>query len=544
MKLNKKLLEDFDYNEKYNGFHEALGLYDTMQFVLRLRTDIHNKVNLLPAGIVKNEMDFDNLQAYSTYLHETIHWWQHIGSISGLILSLSYPAQTHLNKPFFEDFIKNTGKIKSIEKYNRLHATEFDPNLQNKEFNTINFILNNFFDIEFFKHITINPKSIEKIKNDKYFESIGNSFYITYSAFVNLLASCFDTNFSFLPNLEKWEKEFSKLNTNRIKGHYYGSDIYIAPFGLKEIYEGQARFTQIQFLYFASNKNLTWDNFENLGMLSGVYFEAFKYFLEILEENIPETIDNPLVGLFLLVCDISINPGEGFPNEIQDFEQFINNTDPGIRFIRLCNTIKKDFPEVKSQIIDYSSSEYFGISLKLCNSINIPTPMEISEKINTWSSSIESIIKLMEEEKEFVFDEGNFPIRLIFSRFIKFQQDKLKNPAFFCWSGIYKTVYSDNLFSKELFNEHEALFIDGIDGDIYPRLLPNKSELNCSNTMDKFYSWITLYDLTRQWIINEGEFKYDYLWLTSKFPQNEVEKWAKEPFKLLFKCSPDDFTYI
>ena len=543
MKLNKKLLEDFDYNEKYNGFHEALGLYDTMQFVLRLRTDIHNKVNLLPAGIVKNEMDFDNLQAYSTYLHETIHWWQHIGSISGLILSLSYPAQTHLNKPFFEDFIKNTGKIKSIEKYNRLHATEFDPNLQNKEFNTINFILNNFFDIEFFKHITINPKSIEKIKNDKYFESIGNSFYITYSAFVNLLASCFDTNFSFLPNLEKWEKEFSKLNKNRIKGHYYGSDIYIAPFGLKEIYEGQARFTQIQFLYFASNKNLTWDNFENLGMLSGVYFEAFKYFLEILEENIPETIDNPLVGLFLLVCDISINPGEGFPNEIQDFEQFINNTDPGIRFIRLCNTIKKDFPEVKSQIIDYSSSEYFGISLKLCNSINIPTPMEISEKINTWSSSIESIIKLMEEEKEFVFDEGNFPIRLIFSRFIKFQQDKLKNPAFFCWSGIYTTVYNDTQLEK-LFKEHEALFIDGIDGDIYPRLLPNKSELNCSNTMDKFYSWITLYDLTRQWIINEGEFKYDYLWLTSKFPQNEVEKWAKEPFKLLFKCSPDDFTYI
>lgn len=62
--------------------------------------------------------------------------------------------------------------------------------------------------------------------------------------------------------------------------------------------------------------------------------------------------------------------------------------------------------------------------------------------------------------------------------------------------------------------------------------------------MDKFYSWITLYDLTRQWIIDEGEFEYDYLWLTSKFPQNEVEKWAKEPFKLLFNCSPDEFKYI
>lgn len=142
MKLNKELLEDFNYNEKYNGFHNALGLYDSMQFVLRLRTDIHHKLNFLSTGIVKNEMDFDNLQAYSTYLHETIHWWQHIGSISGLILSLSYPSQTHLNKPFFEDFIKNTGKIKSIEKYNRLYATEFDPNLQNKELIVLSNLIN------------------------------------------------------------------------------------------------------------------------------------------------------------------------------------------------------------------------------------------------------------------------------------------------------------------------------------------------------------------------------------------------------------------
>ncbi len=46
MKLNKNLLEDF--NEQYNGYHNALGLYDTMQFVLRLRTDIHEIINKLP----------------------------------------------------------------------------------------------------------------------------------------------------------------------------------------------------------------------------------------------------------------------------------------------------------------------------------------------------------------------------------------------------------------------------------------------------------------------------------------------------------------
>lgn len=44
MKLNSKYLEIYD--EQYNGFHNVLGLYDSMQFVLCLRTDIHNKMSL------------------------------------------------------------------------------------------------------------------------------------------------------------------------------------------------------------------------------------------------------------------------------------------------------------------------------------------------------------------------------------------------------------------------------------------------------------------------------------------------------------------
>jgi len=543
VKLDKKLLSD--YHEEYHGYHNALGLYDTMQFVLRLRPDVHKIIEKLPNRLVKsNELDFESFQAFSTYLHETVHWWQHIGSTSGLLLSLSYPSQMHINDSLLEDFIKETGKIKSIEKYNRLYAKHYEPEKQTNEFHIINQILNNYHDIEFFKHITINPKHVKTIIENGYFVSIGHSFHITYSTFISVLAASFDRDFSFLPNLDTWVDEFSKLNTNKINGYHPNSDIYLSPIGLKEIYEGQARFIQMQYLYAASGKKLTWDSFDELGMLSGVYIEAFNFFIKTLDEQKPESIKSPLVALFLLVCDISINPGDGFPFEIKDYEQFINNTDPGIRFIRLCTIIKDKAPEVKYQIVDYSTSEYYNICIKICTLMGIPTPMDISNEIVKWSKSFESLILLMEEEKIFDFKNENFPIRLIFSRFIRFQEDKLKNPAFFCWAGMHMTEKQYIVDANELFDEHQALYRDGIDADIYPSIIPNKDEKLITKTMNEFYTWVTLYGLVKQWIMEDGDFKYDYLWLTSKFTQSETREWAKSIFKQKYNCSPDEFESI
>jgi hypothetical protein len=167
--------------------------------------------------------------------------------------------------------------------------------------------------------------------------------------------------------------------------------------------------------------------------------------------------------------------------------------------------------------------------------------MEIASEIVKWSHNFESLIKLMEEENTFNFSNENLPIRLMFSRFIKFKKDQLNNPEFFCWAGVHMTHNKYISNAKTLFNEHEALYIDGIDADIYPRMLPNKEEKYIKDTMNLFYSWVSLYDLTRQWVIEDGDFKYNYLWLTSKFSQQETKEWAKSIFEKQFSCNPDDF---
>ena len=74
------------------------GQYNTFQFVLRLSPEVHRLLSLTPSGVYSpRELGFDRAQAFSTLLHETVHWWQHVGSTYGLMLSLTHPVQLHGN---------------------------------------------------------------------------------------------------------------------------------------------------------------------------------------------------------------------------------------------------------------------------------------------------------------------------------------------------------------------------------------------------------------------------------------------------------------
>src|SRR3546814_10512042 len=111
------------------------------------------------------------------------------------------------------------------------------------------------------------------------------------------------------------------------------------PVGVLEIFEGQARFALLQYLYFTSDDQLTWDEVCARDMLGGVYGKAFSHFLKETELDWPSSIDHPTVGLFLLICDMAINPGSGFPYAPKFFASFIHDTDPGSRFLMLSRLV-------------------------------------------------------------------------------------------------------------------------------------------------------------------------------------------------------------
>ena len=91
--LNPELLESEplvpEVSPDFPAILNVRGLYSTTEFVLRLSPRIHQLIDAVPSGVYStDDLDAEIIQAFSTYLHETIHWWQHIGSTSGLVRSI------------------------------------------------------------------------------------------------------------------------------------------------------------------------------------------------------------------------------------------------------------------------------------------------------------------------------------------------------------------------------------------------------------------------------------------------------------------------
>ena len=117
--LNKSLLQSCDevasYASGHGGSLNARGSYNTLDFVVRLRPDVHR--TLEEYG---NTLDFvevrswEAIQAFSTYLHETIHWSQHCGTTAGLMLSFLQPPHAHMNRKLIDELLRRFGAVKPL----------------------------------------------------------------------------------------------------------------------------------------------------------------------------------------------------------------------------------------------------------------------------------------------------------------------------------------------------------------------------------------------------------------------------------------------
>jgi len=541
--LNSNLLSSTElYDEllssPINGT-KSRGVYNPMQFVLRLRKDIQHELNSLSPGIhISGSLSDNQMQAFSTYLHETIHWWQHVGSNFGFISSLKFPAQAHIVHSDLKSLLNTTGAFKSIAKYDKLINGDIH----------VNTILNNWHDIEFAGQIAFDPTRIKSIVNNPYFECWGHSYNIMWASSIWTLGSTFDEEFSFLPKIKEWEDEFKKLREKNIQGYYYGSSNVIPPIGIRAIYEGQARFSQLQFLYGAQGYKYDLNDYAKAGQLSGIYVEAFNLFLSIINEDAPVELNDPLVGLFLLICDIATNPTNGFPFNITNYESFIISNDPGYRFCNLCKEIRDRYSSLKYAIQNYSKEEYITVSEILAKSINCFSPYESSSYILNWIDKEQKIIGLLKEESDYKFPSQNLPIRLFFSKFLRFQEDKYKYPQIFCWPGMhFVEIKEKDLDLSEaylIFEKHKALFIDDINGDIYHSAIRGYTDQQVDETLNGFFAWNSVYDMVRQWIIEAGSFRFNYEWLSSKYTNEEMKEWASKNFETSFGLRPEDFKIL
>ncbi len=536
IKLNPEYLFADLRSPDFHATTNVHGLYNTQQFVLRLSPAIHRKLSEMGSGISTNDIiGLDGAQAMSTYIHETIHWWQHIGSTYGFIFSLNYPIQSHATHSDLRQLATIDGFKKPVVQQavnlGPRNSTEVRP-----QHDIVHRIINNHFDLLAFRAFTLGPKAAESIAKEKLFENVGHAFHMTYGHTINILGSTVDKEFKALPHPDEWGDGFRKLTDKKVEGYYYGSPIGLWPLGSYEIFEGQACFIQIQYLSHANGHRLTWEDYRNIGMLHGVYIRAFEEFLRLTETQWPDKVDDPIVGLFLLICDLSINPGSGFPFPVApNYITFINDVNPGARFCIFSRIIAQKYPVMKQAVQHYSKEEYEMISAELCAAVKEFPPSLIAKTFSGWFNSSGPMGGLRKEYETYKFSPINYPIRHLFSHFLAFQEDKAKRPEFFCWPGAWLAGDRLSRLERDLFEKHSALFVDKEHDDgVFARLQPGRDEATVMATFNEFYHYTMVYDLTNQWISENGAFKYDFHWLQPNASENELKIFLKQQFNTAF----------
>jgi len=280
-------------------------------------------------------------------------------------------------------------------------------------------------------------------------------------------------------------------------------------------------------------------------MLHGVYVRAFEEFLRLTEFDMPTSVSDPLVSLFLLVCDLAINPTSGFPLPVVNFESFILDVNPGGRFSVFSRLIALRFPELKSAIRDCSRSEYEEIGGRLCEAAKEAPPILISQFLGRWFASGGSLSCLRQEYQSYIFEPGNFVLRYLFAHFLAFQEDKFRRPEFFCWPGAWMAGDRVDESVTELFERHGALFVDKEDDDaVFPRLQLGRDEAVVQQAFNMFYQHAVVYDLTNQWISRSGPFRYDIDWLKPSASPDQMKDFLRGNFKAAFEFDPEDVQLI
>jgi hypothetical protein len=533
-------------NPAFSAVYNANGVYNTLQFVLRLSPRVHRILSSVNPGITTNSaLGFEAAQAMSTFLHETVHWWQHIGSTYGFVLSLNYPVQSHSTHSDLVKLVEEDGFKKSVV----AQASALRLRGQSGFGTTAgraNTIINNHYDLLTFRAFTLGTESAKAVTEKGLFENVGHAFHMTYAHTVNQLASTVDRDFKLLPHPREWKAGFDALRDKKVEGYYYGSPIGLWPIGSREIFEGQACFAQLQYLSHACGHNLDLDNFRSLGMLHGVYVRAFDEFIRLTDSVAPNSLNDPLVGLFLLVCDLAINPSSGFPFPVTpNFETFIIDVNPGARFVYFCRLIALQFPTLKKAVTEYSRAEYEEISSQLCTAINYVPPLLISQFFANWFRADGALSALREEYQSYVFKSENYPLRYLFAHFLAFQEDKFRRPEYFCWPGAWMAGDRVNAASAELFDKHGALFVDKEDDDaVFPRLQHGRDEAVVSHAFNEFYRSAVVYDLANQWISQPGPFRYDISWLKPSASPDQMKEYLRGNFRAGFQLDPEEVQLI
>jgi hypothetical protein len=236
-----------------------------------------------------------------------------------------------------------------------------------------------------------------------------------------------------------------------------------------------------------------WEQAEERGMFREPYDEAFQIFLSIIGEKRPAAVDSPIVGLFLLICDIALNPTSGFPCDIDFESDFVSSSDPGMRFFNLCKAAAREKTHLADSILRFSREEYVEAGRMLTEACGYAEPLVSTQTVCNWMGLSPEIRRFAAMQQSFTFPPENYAVAFLFSHFLEFSKDKHASPELFCWPGKYLAGPKLTQKMADLFEKHGPPFVDKADGaGIFPRLKGGLAADKLNATFLAFYQFIVV----------------------------------------------------
>ena len=402
-----------------------MGQFDPLWGGLLLRDDILKDLDHQQGKLARSSLEKPGtplLLPFSTHLHEYIHWWQHIGTTSGFIYGLSISVQAlattayliecgqQVSKPIIHNI---TNKL-PVEHPSWLAALRWS-------------------EIEYGATFMFSPRTvIYLLKTAKFYESIGHSMLLLYLNSIAALARIVDRDYHGLPPALDWIDLYESF-IQTVKPGFSPLEIIDVPLGMKELQEAQARLSELQYLDL-SYQPISWAELKKGKKLSGIYGAALNYYFKHSNLSEPTSVHDPKINLFLLLCDIALNPDEGYPNPISNDGNFVYRTHPGIRFMKLCKILSEN-QEVLKILENLSLKSYEAVCEIFCRKAGWATPIEVFERVLSLFAKIEGLEELNSKEDSGDFGEMDVPLWFFLSQHRSFLETKSQVPHFFCWSG-------------------------------------------------------------------------------------------------------------
>ncbi|MEZ5403761.1 MAG: hypothetical protein R2729_29035 [Bryobacteraceae bacterium] len=338
------------------GPDRRLGQFDRHSLVLWLNpllsAALDSQGGALPSYSVEPP-DSVPQRAFSAHLHETIHYWQTIGSTAGFLHTLGDATSAF---SVMDDLIASKHHRKPVLHTVPDDADAADPALLASV---------RWRHIEYGSALLDDPMRAVALlqRNPRYFVSTGQTQLSLCANTAASLADAFDRDFSGLINPESWADAYERFVGDQHKG-FETEGILRIPLGLRDIAEAQARISEIQHRDL-TQQAVSWRDVRANGWLGPVYARAFDRFLELAKLDEPETPREDSVNLFLLVCDVALNPSTGYADDLDQSRQFVLDFHPGARFERLCHVVARSPDLLKGHELP-SRDGYEAVSRRLC----------------------------------------------------------------------------------------------------------------------------------------------------------------------------------